>query len=157
METFTKFLYDFLGQFFSGIRIIFQGLGKGLKETVNIGSYSNIIQKYKGDFSMPEWILVAIAVGLILLIFVLVGLLIFLTIRKYGKIRKKTIDQDAMLQEIASLNGQVAKLVKEKDEILAMKVSQLGLKPLESAEEEQEESAKVKLPAQASVACLGKT
>ena len=30
METFTKFLYDFLGQFFSGIRIIFQGLGKGL-------------------------------------------------------------------------------------------------------------------------------
>lgn len=60
METFTKFLYDFLGQFFSGIRIIFQGLGKGLKETVNIGSYSNIIQKYKGDFSMPEWILVAI-------------------------------------------------------------------------------------------------
>lgn len=140
METFTKFLYDFLGQFFSGIRIIFQGLGKGLKETVNIGSYSNIIQKYKGDFSMPEWILVAIAVGLILLIFVLVGLLIFLTIRKYGKIRKKTIDQDAMLQEIASLNGQVAKLVKEKDEILAMKVSQLGLKPLESAEEEQEEN-----------------
>ena len=136
METFTKFLYDFLGQFFSGIRIIFQGLGKGLKETVNISSYSNIIQKYKGDFSMPEWILVAIAVGLILLIFVLVGLLIFLTIRKYGKIRKKTIDQDAMLQEIASLNGQVAKLVKEKDEILAMKVSQLGLKPLESAEED---------------------
>ena len=46
METFTKFLYDFLGQFFSGIRIIFQGLGKGLKETVNISSYSNIIQKY---------------------------------------------------------------------------------------------------------------
>ena len=135
MLTFTKFLYDFLGQFFSGIRIIFQGLGKGLKETVNIGSYSNIIQKYKGDFSMPEWILVAIAVGLILLIFVLVGLLIFLTIRKYGKIRKKTIDQDAMLQEIASLNGQVAKLVKEKDEILAMKVSQIGLKPDESATE----------------------
>ena len=45
-----------------------------------------------------------------------------------------------MLQEIASLNGQVAKLVKEKDEILAMKVSQLGLKPGESPEETLEEN-----------------
>ena len=45
-----------------------------------------------------------------------------------------------MLQEIASLNGQVAKLVKEKDEILAMKVSQLGLNPGESPEETLEEN-----------------
>ena len=62
---------------------------------------------------MPEWILVAIAVGLILLIFVLVGLLIFLTIRKYGKIRNNTIDLDAMFHYIALLNGLVAILVKE--------------------------------------------
>ena len=137
METFTKFLYEFLGQFFSGIGMMFSGIWKGLKVLVDVKSYSSIIDNYKGDFSMPEWILVVIAIGLIVLIFVLVGLLIFFTIRKYGKIRKKTIDQDALLQEISSLNGQVAKLVKEKDEILAMKVSQLGLKPGESPEEEQ--------------------
>lgn len=107
---------------------------------LNIGSYSEIIGKYKNDFSMPEWILVAISIGLIVFFFVLIGLLIFFIIKKYGKIRKKTIDQDAMLQEIASLNGQVAKLVKEKDEILAMKVSQLGLKPGESPEETPEEN-----------------
>ena len=107
---------------------------------LNIGSYSEIIGKYKNDFSMPEWILVAISIGLIVFFFVLIGLLIFFIIKKYGKIRKKTIDQDAMLQEIASLNGQVAKLVKEKDEILAMKVSQLGLKPGESLEETPEEN-----------------
>ena len=107
---------------------------------LNIGSYSEIIGKYKNDFSMPEWILVAISIGLIVFFFVLIGLLIFFIIKKYGKIRKKTIDQDSMLQEIASLNGQVAKLVKEKDEILAMKVSQLGLKPGESPEETSEEN-----------------
>ncbi len=58
--------------------------------------------------------------------------------------RKKAIDQDALLNEVASLNGQVARLVKEKQDILAMKVSQLGLKPGESdiedpQEEKQEE------------------
>ena len=140
METFTKFLYDFLGQFFSGIGTMFSGIGKGIQIALNIGSYSEIIGKYKNDFSMPEWILVAISIGLIVFFFVLIGLLIFFIIKKYGKIRKKTIDQDAMLQEIASLNGQVAKLVKEKDEILAMKVSQLGLKPGESPEETLEEN-----------------
>ncbi len=140
METFTKFLYDFLGQFFSGIGTMFSGIGKGIQMALNIGSYSEIIGKYKNDFSMPEWILVAISIGLIVFFFVLIGLLIFFIIKKYGKIRKKTIDQDAMLQEIASLNGQVAKLVKEKDEILAMKVSQLGLKPGESLEETPEEN-----------------
>ncbi len=149
METFTKFLYDFLGQFFSGIGMMFNGIGKGIKAIVDIPAYTDIISKYKGDFSMPEWILVAIAVGLIVLIFVLIGALIFLTIRKYGKIRKKTIEQDSLLQEIASLNGQVAKLVKEKDEILAMKVSQLGLKPGESPEEEPGETKEEEDPTQA--------
>ena len=129
METFTKFLYDFLGQFFSGIGTMFSGIGKGIQMALNIGSYSEIIGKYKNDFSMPEWILVAISIGLIVFFFVLIGLLIFFIIKK-----------DAMLQEIASLNGQVAKLVKEKDEILAMKVSQLGLKPGESPEETPEEN-----------------
>ena len=149
METFTKFLYDFLGQFFSGIGMMFNGIGKGIKAIVDIPAYTDIISKYKGDFSMPEWILVAIAVGLIVLIFVLIGALIFLTIRKYGKIRKKTIEQDSLLQEIASLNGQVAKLVKEKDEILAMKVSQLGLKPGESPEEKPGETKEEEDPTQA--------
>lgn len=149
METFTKFLYEFLGQFFSGIGTMFSGIWKGLKMSVDIKSYSSIISNYKDDFSGPEWVLTAISIGLIALIFILIGLLIFFTIRKYGKIRKKTIDQDAMLQEIASLNGQVAKLIKEKDEILAMKVSQLGLKPGESLEEEETEEKKEEDPTQA--------
>ena len=44
------------------------------------------------------------------------------------------------MDEVANLNGKVASLVKEKEEILAMKVSQLGLKPNESAEESVEEN-----------------
>ena len=45
METFTKFLYDFLGQFFSGIGTMFSGIGKGIQMALNIGSYSEIIGK----------------------------------------------------------------------------------------------------------------
>ena len=67
-------------------------------------------------------------------------LLVVLLIKKYFKFRKKTIEQDSLLDEIATLNKKVGTLMKEKDEILAMKVSQLGLKPTESATEEPEET-----------------
>lgn len=56
--------------------------------------------------------------------------------KKYFGFRKKVIDQDALLEEVATLNKRVTTLMKEKDEILAMKVSQLGLKPGESSTEE---------------------
>lgn len=59
------------------------------------------------------------------------------------KFRKKAINQDELLDEIASLNGQVASLIKEKDEILAMKVSQLGLKPDESPIEKEQPTSDV--------------
>ncbi len=85
METFTKFLYDFLGQFFSGVITMFKGIGNGIKQAVDVKSYTSIINNYKGDFSMPEWILVAIAVGLILMLFVLIRTSYFLYNKKIWK------------------------------------------------------------------------
>ncbi len=146
METYTKFLYDFLSQFFLGIGTMLKGLWNGIKQVVDFQSYKLIIDNYKNDFSVSEWVLVGIAIAALLVIFVLVFLLIFFTVRKYTKFRKKAIDQDALLEEVASLNGQVARLVKEKEDILAMKVSQLGLRPGESSTEDissgEEEEAK---------------
>lgn len=128
MENFTKFLYDFLSQFFGGVFTILQGFWNGFTQIFNINAYKDIIEFYKGDLSMSEWVLTAVAVGLMILMIVMFFLLIFFIIRKYAKFRKKAIDQDALLDEVATLNNRVVTLVKEKDEILAMKVSQLRFK-----------------------------
>lgn len=141
METFTRFLYDFLAQFFAGVKSILGGLGKGISQFANIKAYTEVIERYKGDFSMPEWAMVAIAILVMILVYGMVILLIVLLIRKYLKFRKKTIEQESLLDEIATLNNKVGALVKEKEEILAMKVSQLGLKPDESAEEDTNTSS----------------
>lgn len=138
METFTRFLYEFLSQFFSGIITILKGIGTGVGQIFDIKSYQNILDVYKNDLSMPEWALVVMSVLLILIFIALVIALIYLLIRKYLKFRKKAINQDELLDEVASLNSQVARLVKEKEDILAMKVSQLGLKPGESPTETTE-------------------
>ena len=144
METFTRFLYEFLSQFFSGIITMLKGLGTGIGQIFDIKSYQNILETYKDDLSMPEWILVVVAILSILILIVLIFALIYLLIRKYLKFRKQAINQDELLDEVASLNGKIATLVKEKEDILAMKVSQLGLKPGEPPEEEiQEQEEKI--------------
>ncbi len=140
METFTRFLYEFLGQFFSGISTMFKGIWDGIVRIFDINTYKEILGNYKDDLTMPEWILVALAIGIIIIFVALVIFLIYLLLRKYLRFRKAAIEQDELLEEVANLNGKVASLMKEKDEILAMKVSQLGLKPGESPELEQSEN-----------------
>lgn len=129
MNTFTRFLYEFLNKFFSGIGMIFQGIWNGIKAIFNIPEYIQIINEYKQDLSISEWLLVGIAIACIVVILSLVICLVYLFIKKYIKITKKTVDQEKLMTEIADLNDRVVNLVKEKEEIMAMKVSQLGLKP----------------------------
>ncbi len=140
MDTFTRFLYEFLSQFFSGFLTILKGLENGIKQIFDIKSYQEILKSYQSDLSMPEWVLVGISIFCLVVLILLIFVLIYLLIRKYLKFRKQAIKQDELMAEVANLNGKVASLVKEKDEILAMKVSQLGLKPEESAEETPDET-----------------
>ena len=140
MDTFTRFLYEFLSQFFSGIMIALKGIGTGFVQIFDIKSYQNILDAYKDDLSLPEWALVIASIFCILVLIVLIFVLIYLLIRKYLKFRKQAVKQDDLMEEIASLNNKVAHLVEEKEKILAMKVSQLGLKPGESTEEDVKEN-----------------
>ncbi|MCL2859297.1 MAG: hypothetical protein FWF46_01735 [Oscillospiraceae bacterium] len=136
MQTFTKFLYEFLSQFVGGILEMFKGIGTGFIQIFNINAYKDIIEKYKGDLSMPEWLLVGLSIFMTVMVVGMAALIILFLIRKYVKFRKKSINQEELLDEVASLNNQVVTLMKQKDEIMAMKVSQLGLKPGESPVEE---------------------
>ncbi len=132
MDTFVRFLYEFLSQFFSGLLSILNGFVVGLKKMFDMQQYILIIKDYKSDFNVPEWILVVISVVILVVLLGLILFIIYLALKKYIKIRKSLIEQEAVLEEISVLNNKVATLVKEKQEILAMKVSHLGLKPDES-------------------------
>jgi len=139
MSTFFRFFYEFLGKFFAGIWKILEGLFLGIKQIFNFKDYADVINFYKEDFNGFEWVFVVIAILLVLAIIGLIIWLIVLLVRKYVRFRKTIVEQESMLEEIATLNKEVDNLVKEKQDILAMKVSQLGLKPDESAEIEGEE------------------
>ena len=132
MDTYVRFLYEFMSVFFSGLKKIFLGFYSGIIQMFNFNQYLFVLKYYKDEFKISEWILVVIAIIVMLVILLLVFFFFSFLIRKYIRFHRTLVEQESMLEEIAELNNKVAQLVVEKEKILAMKVSQLGLKPDES-------------------------
>ena len=132
MDVFIKFVVDFLETFFGSLWSGISGLFSGLFGLFNVPRYVEIFKQYCGDFNALAWVLAILTV--LVLIAALVGLffVIYLVIRKYIRIRTTLVSQEELLNEVGKLNKEVVKLSNEKDKILAMKVSHLGLKPEES-------------------------
>jgi hypothetical protein len=157
MNTFLRFFYEFISIFFDGLFSIIKGIINGLAKIVNYNNYIKVINSYKDNFDGPEWLFVGLAIATLVIIVGLIGLLFFFAIRKIIRFRKSRLNQDDLLDEISDLNSQVQKLMKEKNEIMAMKVSQLGLKPgeettteelenKENGEEEKKDNANIRFP-----------
>ena len=139
MDTFFRFIYEFLGQFFGGFLTILMGFVNAAMQIFDVREYLKIINFYKDDFNGPEWVFVVIAIILLIIIVGGIAFLLMLLIKKYIRFRKTLVEQEDLLEEVATLNDEVSTLVKEKEDILAMKVSHLGLRPDESDTEEVSE------------------
>ena len=111
MDTYLRFLYEFLMQFFSGIQLIFKGFISGITAMFNIKSYISILNFYKSDFKGSEWIFVVIAIVLLLLLLSLFILIIVFLIRKYIRFRKTLVEEEELLEEVANLNDEVSKFL----------------------------------------------
>ena len=140
MNTFVRFLYEFMSVFFRGIGMIVGGFFKGIIQIFSVQEYLYVIEFYRKDLNVAEWVLVVIAVLVMFFVLALIVLMISFFVKKYIKFRKTLVEQESMLNEIGELNREVASLVQEKEKILAMKVSQLGLKPGEEATVTSEET-----------------
>ena len=62
MNTYIRFLFEFMSVFFDGIGMIIGGFFKGIVQMFSIPEYLYVIQFYKKDLKVAEWILVVIAV-----------------------------------------------------------------------------------------------
>ena len=129
METYGRFLFEFLDQFFSGFKEIFGGLWNGIINIFNIPEYYNIIKHYANDFAMSEWFLTGLAITCIIIVVgTAVGAIAFF-LKRHVKWRKKILDQEELLRQIDTLNNQVEELVDEKLKLLSMKTPELGVNP----------------------------
>ena len=129
MDTYVRFLYEFLDQFLGGLVRGLKELFFGILQMFDVRNYALLIKEYSADFSGGEWVLVVIAIVITLIVLLLIIAAVWFLARKLLRFRKTLVEQESLLEELATLHKQVKDLMKEKDELYAMKVSQLGLKP----------------------------
>ena len=127
MNSFLKWFFVFISEMLKGFAQIFSGLWNGLKQIFNIKNYISIFKTYSTDFGALGWILAVLAIIVVVAIYVLIVFIIIFAIRKYIRFRHSIVSNEDLLEEIAHLQRQVLKMTKEKDEIMAMKVAQMGI------------------------------
>jgi len=134
MNTFLRFFYEFISIFFDGFFSGINGLWNGLKKMFSFSEYAKIISSYRDNFNGQEKIFVVLCIVFLVVIVLTTVFLIYLFIKRIIRKFRNDLSKDELLNEIGNLNNQVYKLMKEKEELMAMKVSQLGINPDESEE-----------------------
>lgn len=134
MDTVFKFLFEFLGQFFGSFWSIITGIFSGIAGMFNFPAYINIINAFTTELGGLAWFIAILAIVLLIGVLVLCVWLIIVAIKKFIRSHRRRKDTDSLVKEVQALNKEVMRLNLEKDKILSMKVSQIGLNPNEIAE-----------------------
>lgn len=134
MDTVFKFLFEFLGQFFGSLWSIITGLFGGVGNAFDFPAYINIINAYTTELGGLAWVIAIIAIVLLVAVLALCVWLIVVAVKKFIRSHRRRKDTDSLVKEVQALNKEVMRLNLEKDKILSMKVSQIGLNPNEIAE-----------------------
>lgn len=134
MDTVFKFLFDFLGQFFGSLWSIITGFFGGIGGAFDFPAYINIINAYTTELGGLAWGIAILAIVLLIAVLVLLVWLIVVGLKKFIRGHRRRKDTNSLVNEVQSLNKEVMRLNLEKDKILSMKVSQIGLNPNEISE-----------------------
>ena len=131
MAEFSKYFISFLKKFFENFLDWFKTL---------FSLFSKIFYSYpkqyindiitscvnNENFKVLDWIVLVLVSIVLVIFFGLVIVVIFQFLRKYITFRKRQIEKDELVDEIAVLNNRVFDLVEEKNKILALRVNQIG-------------------------------
>ncbi|MBO4390936.1 MAG: hypothetical protein J5825_08760 [Lachnospiraceae bacterium] len=126
MDDFLRWFFAFMSEMLKGFSIMFTGIWNGLVQIFNIPNYINLFKIYSQEFGPAEWILSVLSIIIVIAIYVLIFALIIMGIRKYIRFRHSIVSNEDLLEELTVLQRRVMKMSKEKDEIMAMKVAQIG-------------------------------
>lgn len=131
MVEFARYYINLIRQFFANIGEFFRRLFEAFTDFFFKGLvdfFNNFIMA-SASFNLLDWVIAFLVLLVNLAFIVFLVLRVYQFLRRYIKFMKKEIEKDDLLEEIALLNQKTVELVDEKNKILAMKVSNLGLSP----------------------------
>lgn len=150
MVEFARYYINFIREFFANIGKFFENLFKVFAELFynDVVDYFDKFIDSTAEYSLLDWVMAFVVLLINLAFLVFLGLKLYQWIGRYIRFIKREIEKDELLEEISFLNEKTVELIEEKNKILALKVSNLGLSPEEQRkadqafEEEQDESKK---------------
>ncbi len=138
MVEFSRYYINFIREFFANIGSFFKTIFEAFADFFfkDIVRYFENLINASNNFHFLDWVATLVVIiinsGLIFFLF----LRIFQFLRRYVKFVKKEVEKDELMEEITALNQKAAELIDEKNKILAMKVSNLGLSPNQISEDD---------------------
>ncbi len=129
MDGFLKWFYAFITNIIEGFWQIISGLFNGVVQIFNIPFYGSQLSDYASGFTVVDWILAILSMILVTAFFAALVFMAALLIRKYIRFRKDVVSEEDLLEELASLHRSVVQLTEEKERILALQVTRLGVSP----------------------------
>ncbi len=139
MVEFARYYIDLLRNFFINVGEFFGAIFQAFADFFvrSVGEYFNSFVIATAQFGLLDWVMafVVIVINLVFLVFLVLKLYQWLS--KYARFVGREIEKDELLEEIAFLNQKTVELVDERNKILALKVSNLGLSPEEEIKAEE--------------------
>jgi len=131
-EMFLAFMGD-LGQFFNDVFASPWGKVPG-----NFDNYNSIFRSYYMNFGFWGWFFFVLFAILFIGLVGGICFLIYIGLRKYIRFVKKELDKEELRRQVERLNFELYQAIQEKDRILEMKTSLMGLSSPEELQEQKE-------------------
>ena len=129
MVNFARYYIEYLRTFFSNVWKFIKGIFDIIADVLvrnNILYFQQLGNSW-GDFNFLDWLFEFIVIVINVGFFGFLVVRIVQLVRRYIRFTRREIEKDLLLEEIAGLNANIAQLVDEKNKILALQVSHLGL------------------------------
>ena len=127
MNAFFYYFYTMMEHIVELFMDVVYALWNLIVGVVDIPYYLNVFRTYKGELTIAGWICVILVHSLIVTLIILLVYLIYRWLRIVFKFKVPVAEYEKMKDEVVRLNREVLKVTYEKDKILAMKVSELGM------------------------------
>ena len=127
MNAYFYYFYNFMRHIFESIYNVIIAVADAVVAIIDVQFYMDLFNSYKDELTPLGWIA---AIVTHILVYILFGLLIYLLgrgVKVFFKFKVRVVEYEKMRDEVVRLKREIMKANYEKDKILAMKVSDMGM------------------------------
>ncbi len=127
MNAFFYYFYNFMRSIFGHIWNVLVAIKDAIIGIFDVRYYMELFSTYRDDLSVFGWICAIIVHILLIMLLALFVFLVYKGLKVVFRFKVPVVEYEKMKDEVVTLKREIMKANYEKDKILAMKISELGM------------------------------